>query len=165
MVESMFLDALRAAIGTRSDIVCGDDPQAVSLRAMFGASKWVVPGTAGMPLAYTLRDRWIAEGRPLAAQIEDDWLDVQTSIGLVVSLKPEKARNARCRLQVLASREKATRDLRLDSQLINQWFEDHPEPMPETETSSCERARVRRQLDRWLDVKQGERELRALLGD
>jgi hypothetical protein len=91
-------------------------------------------------------------------------------------MKPERARNARCRIQVIADRERATLARRLDAQNVNQWFTNHADELDnapyggddahpiDADARACERARLRRQLDRWADVKRGEREVRETLG-
>lgn len=161
LIRATVAEGLNALGITRESEVMVECP---GLRLLFRTRYSKAASCGGLPHVYASRDAWIAAGRPLPDPVEDEWLDVETSIGLIVSMKPERARQARCRLQVLESRERATRDARLDAQLDNQWFADHWEPLPVLETSERERAAVRRKLDYWLECKRGERELRDTLG-
>lgn len=164
------LDCIRAtiaegvhALGIRAE--CALMVENSGLRLLFGTdySRDATPCLPGShPVAR--REAWIHAGRPLDAIVDDEWLDIETSIGLVVSMKPERARNARCRLQVIADRERCTHEMRLQRMLEVTFYHEHPEPALETETSDRERARVRRKLEDWAECKRGERELRELLG-
>ena len=122
LVRATVADGLNALGITRESEVMVECP---GLRLLFRTRYSKAASCGGLPYVYASRDAWIAKGRPLPKPIEDEWLEVPTGIGLSFWVKPERARQMRCRLQVMEDRERAAREMHLERERVAQWYRDH----------------------------------------